>query len=282
MQLIMTSADVDLRLCQSGGTTVPLEHNMVRYLDNFSAGSRGSASTEHFLDRGYAVIFLHRLNSFEPFVRHFSGNSILDMLEAKGDDLVVRREWVGAVAPVLQRYRAVRADGRLLSVPFSTLGDYLWLLRAASERLAALGPRALLYLAAAVSDFYIPPADMPVHKMQSDAGPVNISLKMVPKMLGPLVSSWLPRAYVVSFKLETDESLLLQKARRALTTYRHKLVIANLLKTRKERVVLVTADAEQEITVTAEESSSGVEIEAKITAELLLRHEQFIAASAGR
>lgn len=45
---------------QSGGTTVPMEHNTVRFVDNFSAGSRGSASVEYFLKAGYAVIFLNR------------------------------------------------------------------------------------------------------------------------------------------------------------------------------------------------------------------------------
>lgn len=45
---------------QSGGTTIPLEHNTVRYVDNFSAGTRGSVSAEYFLEHGYAVIFMHR------------------------------------------------------------------------------------------------------------------------------------------------------------------------------------------------------------------------------
>lgn len=45
---------------QSGGTTVPLEQNTVRFIDNFSAGTRGSASAEYFLEAGYQVIFLHR------------------------------------------------------------------------------------------------------------------------------------------------------------------------------------------------------------------------------
>lgn len=30
----------------SGGTTVPLEQRCVRYIDNFSSGNRGAASTE--------------------------------------------------------------------------------------------------------------------------------------------------------------------------------------------------------------------------------------------
>lgn len=32
---------------QSGGTTVPLESKTVRFIDNFSVGSRGAASTEY-------------------------------------------------------------------------------------------------------------------------------------------------------------------------------------------------------------------------------------------
>lgn len=66
---------------QSGGTTVPLEHNTVRFVDNFSAGTRGSASAEYFLDHGYAVIFMHRLKSLEPFTRHFTGQQFFDMLD---------------------------------------------------------------------------------------------------------------------------------------------------------------------------------------------------------
>lgn len=34
----------------SGGTTVPLERNCVRFIDNFSAGTRGALSTEQFLE----------------------------------------------------------------------------------------------------------------------------------------------------------------------------------------------------------------------------------------
>lgn len=30
----------------AGGTTVPLEHNTVRFIDNFSRGERGAASAE--------------------------------------------------------------------------------------------------------------------------------------------------------------------------------------------------------------------------------------------
>jgi len=47
---IVTMTMISLFFCfQSGGTTVPLESRTVRFLDNFSVGSRGAASTEYLL-----------------------------------------------------------------------------------------------------------------------------------------------------------------------------------------------------------------------------------------
>lgn len=60
---------------------MPLEHNTVRFVDNFSAGTRGAASAEYFLEHGYVVIFMHRLKSLEPYTRHFNGQKLMDMLE---------------------------------------------------------------------------------------------------------------------------------------------------------------------------------------------------------
>lgn len=51
---------------------------------------------------------------------------------------------------------------------------------------------------------------------------------------------------VVSFKLETDPSLLVYKARTALQRYSHHLVIGNLLSTRKWEVVFITPDEPHE------------------------------------
>lgn len=57
----------------------------------------------------------------------------------------------------------MQAAGTLLIIEFSTLSDYLFLLRGVAESLAPHGPTVMLYLAAAVSDFYIPPEDMVGH-----------------------------------------------------------------------------------------------------------------------
>lgn len=148
-------------LVTSGGTTIPLEHNTVRFVDNFSAGTRGSSSAEYFLDHGYAVIFMHRQKSLEPFTRHFTGQQFFDMLDIVDDNnpgtqINVKPDSVDVLAPILMKYKAAQESQRILFTDFTSVVDYMWLLRAACECLAPLEQRALLYLAAAVSDFYIP------------------------------------------------------------------------------------------------------------------------------
>ena len=70
-----------------------------------------------------------------------------------------------------------------------------------------------------------------------------MNLDPVPKFLHRLVDGWAPEgSMVVSFKLETDPSLLVYKARTALQRYSHHLVIGNLLSTRKWEVVFITPD----------------------------------------
>lgn len=55
----------------SGGTSVPLEKNTVRSIENFSTGTRGARSTEYFLKAGLPVIFFHRNTSLKPFAIEF-------------------------------------------------------------------------------------------------------------------------------------------------------------------------------------------------------------------
>ena len=52
----------------SGGTSIPLEKNTVRSIENFSTGRRGALSTEYFLKKGFNVIFLYRKGSIQPFI----------------------------------------------------------------------------------------------------------------------------------------------------------------------------------------------------------------------
>ncbi|KIO16266.1 hypothetical protein M407DRAFT_247026 [Tulasnella calospora MUT 4182] len=294
-------------LVTSGGTTVPLERNMVRFLDNFSAGTRGATSAEYFLEAGYAVIFLHRQFSLQPFSRHYSHstNPFLELLTVETDQLDIDSN-AGTPVPkiaivpearpkllsVLAAYRECHAKGTLLTLNFVTVNDYLWLLRTVSVEMAALGRRAIFYLAAAVSDFFLPTQKMVEHKIQSGEGNLQLEMDQVPKILKPLVSQWTREGFIVSFKLETDPALLIPKARGALERYGHQVVIANDLHRRKFEVAFVsrlpTAPSstgssapsvqfvEEWLTLPTEDVDAGKEIEVDIVARLVTLHEAWI------
>lgn len=90
----------------------------------------------------------------------------------------------------------------------------------------------------------------------------------MPKLIRPLVIRWCPRAFVISFKLETDPALLLPKARLALHKYQHDLVIANLLEERKHRVILISRTDAPPQTIELAEGTAG-EIEQFIVDRVL-------------
>lgn len=129
-------------------------------------GTRGATSAEYFLRAGYAVIFMHRQFSLQPFSRHYSHstNPFLDFLEIEqtaSEDpnprISVTPEKRKDLLDVLTAYKSVQASRTLHTLTFVTVNDYLWLLRAVSQELSMLlKRRAMFYLAAAVSDFFLP------------------------------------------------------------------------------------------------------------------------------
>jgi phosphopantothenate---cysteine ligase (ATP) len=196
---------------------------------------------------------MYRDTTLEPFSRHFTGQQFLDMLELheNGSTTInVTSDSVDVLAPILSKYKAARHN--LLSVPFNSVVDYMWLLRAACECLQPFEKHAMFYSGAAVSDFFVPADKMPTHKvgdgiifrvkfqtkplivflnslqMQSNQVP-TIELALVPKMIAPLASLWIPRAYVITFKLETDENLLIPKSRVSLQHYKHDVSMISVL-----------------------------------------------------
>ncbi|PWY99666.1 DFP-domain-containing protein, partial [Testicularia cyperi] len=273
-------------LVTSGGTTVPLEKNVVRFLDNFSAGTRGATSAEYFLSAGYAVIFMSRQHSLAPYTRHYSHttNPFLDLLadpathvhtdlpaSTTGEDhITVLPQHVAHLRPILSAYHHARSSGLLHTVPFVTVNDYLWLLREMSRVMQPLGRHAMYYLAAAVSDFFIPSTNVPEHKIQSGKGSLVIEMDQVPKVLKPMVEQWVPEGYLVSFKLETDPNLLIPKAVGALQRYGHQLVIGNDLNRRKFEVVFVERRSTTPATTAEAPTKNHVE-------SIEVDHQQFTA-----
>jgi phosphopantothenate-cysteine ligase len=126
-----------------------------------------------------------------------------------------------------------------LYIPYTTLFQYLEQLKVICTALRQCQNRAIVYLAAAVSDFYIPWQELPEHKIQSrDNGALKLELQMTPKMLGVIKNEWCPEALVVSFKLETDTDLLHSKMETAARLYGIDMIVGNILSTRKEEVAV--------------------------------------------
>lgn len=259
----------------------------MRYLDNFSAGTRGAASAEHFLAAGYAVLFMSRQHSQFPYTRLYSHttNPFFDILQepASGDvreGVRVQDAHVAKLLPVLHAYHQAQQSGRLQTVSFVTVVDYLFLLREVSLAMAPLGAHAMHYLAAAVSDFFIRPDQMAEHKIQSNDGQLHITMDPVPKVIAALVRDWAPHAYVASFKLETDPSLITPKAEASLRRYGHQLVIGNDLAHRKTEVTLIERDGEAFAHTTLRVPPDAArEIEVDLVAALAARHTRWITAS---
>jgi phosphopantothenate-cysteine ligase len=175
--------------------------------------------------------------------------------------VIVDQQHQDQMLQVLRQYNEAKRDNKLLILSYVTITEYLWNLREVAQLMKPLGPKAMFYLAAAVSDFFVPQDRMVEHKIQSneeflqtakasgkDKQPAArtegrslvIDLEPVPKFLKQLVDGWAPEAMIVSFKLETDPSILVTKAKYALNKYSHHLVIGNLLLTRKWEVVFVS------------------------------------------
>eukprot|EP00241_Pyramimonas_parkeae_P002528 CAMPEP_0114227284 /NCGR_PEP_ID=MMETSP0058-20121206/1705_1 /TAXON_ID=36894 /ORGANISM="Pyramimonas parkeae, CCMP726" /LENGTH=438 /DNA_ID=CAMNT_0001338109 /DNA_START=61 /DNA_END=1379 /DNA_ORIENTATION=+ len=266
----------------SGGTTVPLEQNCVRFIDNFSAGSAASASVEKFLDAGYAVIFVNRKGSAQPYERALPTN-VLDCLTASAADFHV--EALPEAAPMLRRAVLQLQDANnynlLLRIEFETLFDYMMILKLVANQFQAGGEYAMFYLAAAVSDFYIPWHKLPKHKIQSrDLGSttdsheaslgLTIQMDSTPKMLGLLRKEWAPLAFHVSFKLETNEDILAFKAVGALRKYDMHCVVANELHSRRDKVMLVSL-SDDEVGAVVRQKASEFSLKGAAMKEMIER-----------
>ena len=262
-----------IALVTSGGTTVPLEKNTVRYLDNFSSGTRGSVTAELLLEAGYCVIFLHRPRSLQPYVRCIQHDALLHSFEADGPDSI-RLSGNSEVATAIANLH--RNKNRLVQISFVSVHDYLYLFRALCQALQPAGVYAMVYACAAVSDFYIPESKMTQHKIQS-RGPENglvLSLDPVPKLLGTM-NEYCSLALKITFKLETDESILDAKASASLQSYGQDVVVGNLLHSHRTRVKLYFRRPET-LSRVVEKLDSVALIEHEFVQQLIQYHKEAI------
>ena len=64
------------------------------------------------------------------------------------------------LSKVIADYQKSKKEGTLLCLPFITIFQYLFYLKEISILLGVMGSRAMVYLAAAVADFYVSYASM--------------------------------------------------------------------------------------------------------------------------
>merc|ERR1712110_842271 len=210
-------------LITSGGTSVPLEKNCVRSITNFSTGTRGAKSCEAFLKNGFFVVFLSAKKSAKPFI--LDGNCLT--VEKKNID----------------EYKSFIDSGKLTVIEFESLEEYLVKLCLISKQLYTencgdSNGKLVVYLAAAVSDFYL--KNLPEHKIQSkDFDNLTLTLSRVPKLL-QFLRPELPKACLVGFKLETDVDILEMKANGSLEKNSLDMVVGNILSTRRTNVTIFT------------------------------------------
>ena len=310
---VQRHAERRIALVTSGGTTVPLEKNTVRFIDNFSTGNRGAASVEQLLKADYAVLFVYRTHSAFPYARKFTPPAL-------SAEQLLQRAGTEACAALVTAAASEYAQHapRLLALPFTSVDEYLHLLRAACVALAAAGPRALLYLAAAVSDFFIPERELSTHKIQSGGGGgevgggrhggggggtgdgggggggdggLELHLRPVPKLLAAIkrggggggggggAPAWAPQALLVSFKLETNEAILKAKAAGAIARYGVDVVCANRLQTYRHEVTLMTQEGDALPTVATKVCAVGRDMAGS---DGLHSHPRSAAAAAAR
>jgi phosphopantothenate-cysteine ligase len=205
------------------------------------------------------------------------------MTEDSNGKLAISPEYSESMLEVWRKYNLATDNNQLLVLPFTTVNQYLFSLKALSKVLDSVGTSAIFYLAAAVSDFFLPNSQMPEHKIQAqdhiEGGKLIVNLDPVPKFLRRLVDSWAPGAMITSFKLETDEAILIKKAQLALERYNHQLVIGNLLQTRKKEVVFVSRDNLHKpkwYKLTDADVSKGIDIESLIIPAVIEAHEDWI------
>ncbi|ESW08195.1 hypothetical protein PHAVU_009G026700 [Phaseolus vulgaris] len=259
----------------SGGTTAPLEQRCVRYVDNFSSGHRGATSTEYFLKAGYAVIFLCRKGSFQPFCRSLPDDPLLECFKPIDEsNIQVCEAYSEAVKRAVVDHHTAVTGGLLLKLHFNTIFEYLQMLQIIAVSMRCIGPRAMFYLAAAASDYYVPWKEMVEHKIQSGSHLLDVKLVNVPKMLSVLRKDWAPLAFCISFKLETDANILLKKAGAALEKYKMDAVVANELSSRKEQVVVVTSA--EKVLVMRNKSDADNDVENPLIKLLSDKHGTYI------
>ena len=110
-------------LITSGGTSIKLEKNTVRSIENFSTGKRGALCGEEFLKKDYYVIFLHRKGSLLPFLHNFSVSDFFNSCDMNEGRIDYNNDFNSIYIKYKNLYDSYKE--RLLLCNFEDVEDYL-------------------------------------------------------------------------------------------------------------------------------------------------------------
>ncbi|KAL7668536.1 hypothetical protein ACOME3_009234 [Neoechinorhynchus agilis] len=160
-KFVQESRNSKLVLVTSGGTKVRLDKPGIRYIENFSTGTRGCNMAMRALMRGFNVVFLYRVGSRCPLKNSIDiGDSI--RRDESSDQYVISSDYVMAVQNELDFI--AKYASHLLAIQFEFVDEYLTLLKRATINVHF----DLVCLCAAVSDFYIADDKLASEKVHSE------------------------------------------------------------------------------------------------------------------
>jgi len=124
--LLKVEKDSDISkivLLTSGGTSIKLEKNTVRSIENFSTGKRGALCCEEFLKKGYNVIFLYRKNSLLPFLHNFNVKDFFEQSEKIDENIFYFKEFYDIYKKHKSLYDNYKE--KFLLISFYDVEDYI-------------------------------------------------------------------------------------------------------------------------------------------------------------
>ncbi|OII72051.1 phosphopantothenoylcysteine synthetase [Cryptosporidium ubiquitum] len=252
----------------SGGTYVPLERNTVRYIENFSTGTRGAYSAEYFLKSGFSVVFFYRKGSHLPFT--VDCPSKYDILVSIKNHFISSNKDNSDFLGNEQFKKVIEASKNLINysdriffMEFGSVHEYFNGIDYIISHCTEFPDSFIFFLAAAVSDFYIPENLLPKNKISvsSDASldfenepktpSITLELYSTPKY-AQHIRDKLPYCFLVLFKLETEFETLFKKSDILLKKCDANAICANLLQDRRDNVIIFTPNSRTEIKKTSD------------------------------
>jgi phosphopantothenate-cysteine ligase len=107
----------------SGGTSVKLEKNTVRSIENFSTGKRGALCCENFLKSDYFCVFLHREGSQLPFFNHFTLQDLFEKTDIMNGEIVYNVMFADKFLEQKEQFEKYK--NRQLLISYVDVEDYL-------------------------------------------------------------------------------------------------------------------------------------------------------------